>query len=384
MTTSLGKRSSINGISDIAYSDEKAPVYTSTNQFVQGTKTFNAPINALNNVLCSGFYYGDGSHLTNLPIVNDPTKLSLTGGTMTGPIVMSMSPVAWVINTLTNDHVEIWAGFDQIASIGFTPSTTTDPKVYLQNGVNTMILSATNFDMTGPGTGQQSLTSGGSVLNDYVSSRTVNNTYGSTEYYDPAIHSGTYCRAGSSLSTNWSGVDVRTGGSGEYSASVGFYSSFGQVPTVQLTTPNDSATLTSGTLLASNPAQLSTFTFAAPDMFFKWGAGTSFKIDIDDHHVSRDMAFKVINGPHGTADFQNYDYYLEQPNLTAGWSIIISEGGGSDATITNPDGLWFYGHGLPGYTQQSSFQLRKWATARITLVPSTVFAPGYAWAVSMY
>lgn len=97
------------------------------------------------------------------------------------------------------------------------------------------------------------------------------------------------------------------------------------------------------------------------------------------------MAFKVINGASGgTADFQNYEYYFELPNNTAGWSIIISEGSGNDATITNPDGLWFYGHGIPGYTQQSNFQLRKWATARITLVPSTVFAPGFAWAVSMY
>jgi hypothetical protein len=91
MTTSLGKRSSTNGISDIAYSDEKAPVYTSTNQFVQGTKTFNAPQKFLSNVLCSGAYYGDGSHLTNLPVINDPSKLPLAGGTMTGPIVMPTS-----------------------------------------------------------------------------------------------------------------------------------------------------------------------------------------------------------------------------------------------------------------------------------------------------
>lgn len=298
MTTSLGKRSSINGISDIAYSDEKAPVYTSTNQFVQGTKTFNDPINALSNVLCSGFYYGNGSHLTNLPIVNDPSKLPLAGGTMTGAIVMSLSPAPVVVTTITNEHIEIVAAVDQVAAFGFSSTTTADPKLYLQNGVNTMMGSATN---------------------------------------------------------------------------------------IEITTPNDSATLTSGTLLAANPALLSTFTFTAPDMFFKWDAGTSFKIDIDDHHVTRDMAFKVVNGiVGGQVDFENYEYYLEQPNLTAGWSVIISEGSGSDATINNPDGLWFYGFGISGYTQQSTFQLKKWSTARITLVPSTTFAPGFAWAVSMY
>jgi len=93
MTTSLGKRSSVNGISDIAYSDEKAPVYTSTNQFVQGTKTYNAPQKFLNDVLCSGLYYGDGSHLTNLPIINDPSKLPLAGGTMTGTLTMDNATI---------------------------------------------------------------------------------------------------------------------------------------------------------------------------------------------------------------------------------------------------------------------------------------------------
>jgi hypothetical protein len=244
-------------------------------------------------------------------------------------------------------------------------------------------MSATNIEITSPGTGQQSLTSGGSVLYDYVGNRTVNNAYNGTEYYDPNVHSSTYARVGSTLATNWSGVDIRTGGGSEYSASLGFFNSFGQIPQVQLTGPNDSVEFTTNTLVARNPAQVSTFSFSAPDYFFKWDAGTSFKIDIDDHHVTRDMAFKVINGPSGTADFENYEYYLD-PSGNGGWSIIISEGSGQDATITNPDGIWYYGFGIPGYTQQSNFQLKKWSTARITLVPSSVFAPGFAWAVSMY
>lgn len=383
MTTSLGKRSSINGISDIAYSDEKAPVYTSTNQFVQGTKTFNDPINALSNVLCSGFYYGNGSHLTNLPIVNDPSKLPLAGGTMTGPIVMSLSPAPVVVNTLTNEHVEIIGDPGYVASIAVTTPTT--PQVYLASAGSTLITTPLGIDITVPGVGNNYLTTTGGTIVDSVGSNVATNTVDRSEYFNPGIYNSTYCRVGSTLVSNWSGLDVRTGSSSEYSGSLGFYSSYGQVPTMQLTTPNDSATLTSGTLLAANPSQLSTFTFAAPDMFFKWDAGTSFKIDIDDHHVTRDMAFKVVNGGSGgQVDFENYEYYLEQPNLTAGWSVIISEGSGSDATINNPDGLWFYGFGISGYTQQSTFQLKKWSTARITLVPSTTFAPGFAWAVSMY
>jgi archaellum component FlaG (FlaF/FlaG flagellin family) len=344
---------------------------------------FNNPIKALNDVLCSGFYYGDGSHLTNLPIVNDPSKLPLAGGTMTGPIVMSLSPAPVVVNTLTNEHVEIIGDPGYVASIAVTTPTT--PQVYLASaGGSTLITTPLSIDITVPGVGNNYLTTTGGTIVDSVGSNVATNTVDRSEYFNPSVHNSTYCRVGSTLGSNWSGLDVRTGFSSEYSASLGFYSSLGQTPTMQLTTPDDSATLTNGALLAANPAQLSTFTFAAPDMFFKWDAGTSFKIDIDDHHVSRDMAFKVINGPSGTADFQNYEYYLEQPNLTAGWSIIISEGSGLDATITNPDGIWFYGYGIPGYTQQSTFQLKKWSTARITLVPSIVFAPGYAWAVSMY
>lgn len=106
MTTSLGKRSSTNGISDIAYKDEKAPIYTSTDQFIQGVKTFNNPIRALNNVLCSGYYYGDGSHLTNVTGL-DPSKLPLSGGTLTGPVtVVSMNGES----TLSSDVLDVHAG----------------------------------------------------------------------------------------------------------------------------------------------------------------------------------------------------------------------------------------------------------------------------------
>lgn len=142
------------------------------------------------------------------------------------------------------------------------------------------------------------------------------------------------------------------------------------------------STLTATSLQFSDSSNTGNFMFQTNDNFFKWDAGVSFRTDIDDHHVNKDMSFKVVNGG-GQVDFQNYEVYLDENGL-AGWSVIISEGSGTEATIKNPDGLWFYGLGIPGYTQQSSFALKKWATARITLVPSTTFPPGFAWAVSVY
>lgn len=96
MTTSLGKRSSVNGISDIAYSDEKAPIYTSTNQFVQGTKTYNASQKFLSDVLCSGFYYGDGSLLTNVAAATALVAASCPYSGLTGTV-----PI-WDQNTTGN------------------------------------------------------------------------------------------------------------------------------------------------------------------------------------------------------------------------------------------------------------------------------------------
>lgn len=105
MTTSLGKRSSINGISDIAYTIQKAPVNTSGDQFIQGVKTFSQSINAFGNILCSGKYYGDGTHLTNVTGI-DPSKLPLAGGTITGTVNFvngSDSNTITALNQIFND-----------------------------------------------------------------------------------------------------------------------------------------------------------------------------------------------------------------------------------------------------------------------------------------
>ena len=382
MTTSLGKRSSVNGISDIAYSIEKSPVYTSTNQFVQGTKTYNAPQKFLSDVLCSGLYYGDGSHLTNLPIINDPSKLPLAGGAMTGPIVMSLSPVPVVVNTLTNEHVEIVAAIDQVAAIGFNPTSTTDPKVYLQNGVNTMMMSATNIEITGPGTGQQSLTSAGSVLYDYAGGRTVNNAYNGIEYFDPNTHSSTYTRVGSTLATNWSGVDIRTGGSSEYSASVGYYSSFGQNPIVNLSTPTNMAELSSDSLICTNLSAPGNFKFQADTNFIKFDCGSSYRIrEHDGQKINKDDAIIVTTSYNNNYDFRSYENYLDSNGLGGFSVIIIHPGSVNDPTINTSD-LVFVGSQI-GVT--TNFTLPKWTIARFILIPTDPmigYPNNFAWMVS--
>lgn len=386
------KRKFINGSSDfqgIGVRDRDSSLTVDGDQFVVGSKSFVAPTRFYSDVSAGGFYYGDGSKLTNLPIVDDPSKLPLAGGTMIGPIVMSLDPVPLAQTTLTHENIEITSGGPQIASMGFAPTTTTDPKFYLQETDNTMLMSAVEQQFTDPNSNFSVMKAVEIRIQEDGGGKTNINTVLKAEIINENLVDGFMNSVGTGLSTtsDWSGFVARQGFAVgiEDSASIGFLHTEPHNPKVSLVTQSDSATLASASLLVTNPAQLSTFTFTASDRFFKWDAGTSFKIDIDDHHVNRDMAFKVINGASGgTADFQNYEYYLELPNNTAGWSIIISEGSGTDATITNPDGLWFYGYGISGYTQQSTFQLRKWSTTRITLVPSTIFAPGFAWAVSLY
>lgn len=95
------KRRFINGENDWRYQQTKAPVTTSGDQYIYGVKQFADPIKALNDVLCSGFYYGDGTHLTNVT-GTDPTKLPLAGGQMSGPITSASN-----LDLVASDNVNI-------------------------------------------------------------------------------------------------------------------------------------------------------------------------------------------------------------------------------------------------------------------------------------
>jgi hypothetical protein len=344
------KRKFVNGSSDfqgIGVRDRDSSLTVDGDQFVVGSKSFVAPTRFYSDVSAGGFYYGDGSKLTNLPIVNDPSKLPLAGGTMTGPIVMSFDPAPVVVNTLTHEHVEIVAAVDQIAAIGFNPSTTTDPKIYLQNGANTMLMSATNID-----------------------------------YFDPNVHSGIYARLGSSLAGNWSGVDIRTGTSSEYSASLGYYSSFGQNPIVNLTTPTNIAELSSDSLICTNVSAPGNFKFQADTNFFKFDCGSSYRIrEHDGQKVNKDDAIIVTPSSISNYDFKTYDHYLDSNGLGGFSVIIIHPGSVPDPSIVTPD-LVFVGSQI-GVT--TNFTLPKWSVARFILTPTEPgigYPNNFCWMVS--
>ncbi len=390
MTTQLTKnRKFVNGTSDlqgIGKRDLESSLTVNGDQFVVGSKSFVAPTRFYSDLSIGGFYYGDGSKLVNLPVVNDPSKLPFAGGTMTGAIVMSLDPAPVVVNTVTHENIEITDTVDQIAAIGFTPGTISDPKVYLQNGVNTLQMSATNVEITGAGVGQQALTNAGSVLTDYTAGRTVTNTYSGTEYYDVNVHGGTYCRAGSSLISNWSGFDVQTYGGSLYSASLGFYSSFGANPILQLTTPVDNTELGASALTYTNLTSIGpypeNFKFKADTNFFKFDCGSSYRIrEHDAQKVNKDDAIIVTPQSISNYDFKVYEEYLDS-NGQGGFSVIIIHPGSvPDPTINTPD-LVFVGTQI-GVT--TNFTLPKWTIARFILTPTDPavgYPNNFVWMVS--
>lgn len=121
------------------------------------------------------------------------------------------------------------------------------------------------------------------------------------------------------------------------------------------------------------------FTFQNDNRFMKWDCGTSFRVNVDDHHVRVDDSFKCSrNGM--SFDFEVYTNYLDDQG-NAGWSVQLSNQDGGDINVNNPD-IKFYYH--PSGYVTGTMLLKKYATARFTLVPAPNESPPFAWAVSMY
>lgn len=140
------KRRFINGQNDWRYQETKAPVTTSDDQYIFGTKQFADNIKALSNVMCSGFYYGDGTHLSNVT-GTDPTKLPLTGGTLTGSLTINAPGI------ISGD------------GSGLTNVTATDPtKLPLAGGeMSGAITSASNLDLEASSNINIQSTNGGNI-----------------------------------------------------------------------------------------------------------------------------------------------------------------------------------------------------------------------------
>ena len=489
MTTSLGKRSSVNGISDIAYKDEKAPIYTSTDQFVQGTKTFSSPAKFLNNVLCSGSYYGDGSHLTNVTGV-DPSKLPLTGGTLTGPLLLPSPNQSIEISEigirtsslngeskLNSDVLYVHPGQGvraQLASTSLDFNNDGNGK-YVSIGTNTMIGNVDGLLVVNGNTGASAVvgletasapivrladsasgtetvallthqqlqiqnttdTHISTITKDsatfeasdglvsHLSRERLEINDGSSQYYtvsksqsrfDDGPNSNTQTATTitllqpvASLSCDITGEHVQVssatytaaltadiglqwsnnvwGGSTTY-AQTGLtlngadYNTNHTISGMSMERPSTGQltyVLDSGLSIANSQIK---YKFQNDHQFMKWDCGTSFRITPDaggTMNVEKDDAFKVSeNG--NRFEFYSYDQYLDDNN-NAGWSVLLSNLSGGDIDVNSPD-CQFYAHSV-GITG-NPFPLKKHATARFTLVPSSSLSPGYAWAVSMY
>lgn len=121
------------------------------------------------------------------------------------------------------------------------------------------------------------------------------------------------------------------------------------------------------------------FIFEIDNWFMRYNCGFSLRTDLSINVVSKTDAFKVSEGGMNF-DFDSFTDYLT-PGGDAGFSVILSNSYNLDIDVTTPD-IMFYAHSV-GATS-SPFTLKKYATARFTLVVVTSYPIGYAWAVSMY
>lgn len=134
----------------------------------------------------------------------------------------------------------------------------------------------------------------------------------------------------------------------------------------------------SGTSLVFDPqGGIYNYRIAMDTTFLKLDTGISLRVTNTDTHVLKDYSFQASNG--FSFNFDPYTNYLDE-NGNAGWSTILSNQDSSDITV-NAD-IDFYSHAV-GYTG-TTMNLKKFATARFTLVPNSSTSSGYAWAVSMY
>lgn len=201
-----------------------------------------------------------------------------------------------------------------------------------------------------------------------------------TVFYDETVMLGAECGVGTSYQGGVNGLKVMTGTQvGQNREAMIGFSGDETTPLMQLRNDviNNVVRIQTDSFVVNSDVQ-ECFRFSNNHHFMKWDAGTSFRIDVNDSHVLADMAFKVSEG--NPFDLEPYPTYLDNFGQ-AGWSVLLSNASGADINVTSPD-CQFYSH--PNGWTGSPFQLKKYATARFTLVPITTTSPGFAWAVSMY
>jgi hypothetical protein len=157
MSSQLGvKRRFIDGRNDWRFQTEKAPVNTSGSQFIQGEKLFNDPITFYDDVICHGKYKGDGSLLTNLT-VNDPSKLPLSGGTLTGSLIVAAPGIisgngSGLTGVISTDNTKLpLAGGTMTGALTLTGAAVTVQVINSSAGGQLNPLTSVNLTSTGGG-----------------------------------------------------------------------------------------------------------------------------------------------------------------------------------------------------------------------------------------
>lgn len=363
MTTSLGKRSSTNGISDIAYKDEKAPVYTSTNQFVQGTKTYNDPQKFLSNVLCSGYYYGDGSHLTNLSV---PTLDQVcTSGNITNKDIYLVSG---------NDSVHFSTTQIECSSGAYLALLDSHRLAVIDgnNGKNSLI--NTDITLTDGGNNTTTIQPLAVDLSVDGGPQTTQLRIDYLRFTDDNTLDGTICHVGAIVDNSAAGLLVNTGSNIGQPCHVlaGFEGSAGQEPKLQLRNASDGAIVeVKHTGFRVQSDQLS-YRFYNDTKVFKWDAGTSYRVRADNgDKINVDDAIVVSN--FNNINFKNYTEYLDANGQGGFMFYLCNPGNLPDPFVQSPD-IYFVGGQIGGV--QNGFTLPKWTSARFILTP-TDSACGY-------
>jgi hypothetical protein len=272
------KRKFVNGSSDfqgIGVRVRDSSLTVDADQFVVGSKSFVAPTRFYSDVSAGGKYYGDGSELTNLPIVDDPSKLPLAGGTMTGALIMQDANITAI--------------------------------------------------------------NGGLLIQDTFNPRDADINITRTRFSNATLYDTAICEVGSDIS-GFAGLYVEAGSAvgNTHTAFLGFSGS-ATAPNLRLNNPQLGDAVTLDITQINVETGSSTFRVKG-NTFIKWDTGFAIKIrEHDGQKVNRDDG--AIVTPQGISNYDlfNYDYYLDT-NGTGGFTfIIINPGGVPDPTITCPD-----------------------------------------------
>jgi hypothetical protein len=195
------------------------------------------------------------------------------------------------------------------------------------------------------------------------------------------VQNGAECNVGTDIHGHRCGIEIKTGTNTTVcTALLGFEDGAPDYPTLALQSQaiNTALSIQIPQFFVGSDS-LKCYNFIMEDRFFKWISGTSFRLNLNKPEVTRNFMFKVCDDGAGFT-MEEYTRYLDSQG-EPGWSVILCNCSSGDIGVTSPD-IEFFSHAT-GPTGLN-FPLKKWATARFTLIPTSTFSNNHAWAVSMF